>query len=327
MAQIIDFHAHFVPASLPNVKGRDSRWPVIEQNESDQAVITVDGKVIRKVGSAAWDASTRLEHMATDGIDAQVVSPFHELISPWLPSQDGDALSAAINESVAKLVEEKPNHFYGLGMVPIQDPELAAKRLTDVKAMGLLGVEIPTHVNGMSLADESLDVFFAEAAALDLIVMIHPLKPIGIERAGGQGLAAAVSVPMDAALAAAALIGGGVMARYPELKILLCGGGGAFPYLLPRLDQLWKQIPPITKQLDKAPSEYAASFYYDTAVYDPETLRHLTKIVGDDRIVLGSDSPFLAKQDDPVALVKTALGESRSKVVLKQNAKVLLGLT
>ena len=324
--QIVDVHAHFVPPSLPSDRGRHRLWPNIERSGSGQAAVIVDGKLRRKVDASAWDAATRKQDMAEDGIDLQLVSPFHELLSPELPPEDGDALAAAMNEFAAELVSSNPESFSALGMVPIQDPELATKRLADVKAMGLLGVEIPTHINGTSLGDESLGEFFAEAAAQNLIIMVHPLQPVGVERAGGTGLAAAVSVPCDAALAAAALIGSGVVARHPEICFLLSGGGGVLPYLLPRLDQLWRQIPSIGQQIDEAPSKYASSFYFDTAVYDPRTLAHLVEIVGDERIVMGSDYPFLAKQDNPVGLVKAALGGERSEVIFGRNAATLLGL-
>jgi aminocarboxymuconate-semialdehyde decarboxylase len=328
VSKVIDLHSHFVPTSLPDGSGRDSRWPSIEQSSPGEAAIMINNSIYRKIDSRAWDTERRLEDMAADGIDVQVLSPMPELLSTWFSPEDGDVISGAMNEFVATMVSSHPENFLGIGMVPIQDPDLSATRLADIKAMGLIGVEIATHVDGLPLGDPKLDSFYAEAEALDLVVMVHPLRPVGMERIGGRSVvAAATAYPLDTTLAAVSLIAGGVVERFPGLRFMLSHGGGVLPYMLPRLDRMWSMISSASDQLASPPSELCSSFYFDSLVYDARTLAHLIEIVGADRVVMGSDYPFLAQQSRPIEFVESAVSADHASIITGRNAETLLGLS
>ena len=43
--------------------------------------------------------------------------------------------------------------------------------------------------------------------------------------------------------------------------------------------------------MSKPPIDYLRMLHYDTCVYDPDTLADLVRIVGAERIVMGSDYP------------------------------------
>ena len=103
MAEAIDTHTHFVPRSIPQQTGRNPLWPSIELREADGAAVMVGGKVFRIIDSRSWDAQRRLDDMAADDVDVQVVSPMPELLSHWFPPDDADALCRHINEGIAAL--------------------------------------------------------------------------------------------------------------------------------------------------------------------------------------------------------------------------------
>ena len=68
----------------------------------------------------------------------------------------GDALRMChhVNATIAAMVNSAPDHFYGLGMVPMQDPLLAAREMARLKAdYGLLGIEVSTNINGKPIGD------------------------------------------------------------------------------------------------------------------------------------------------------------------------------
>lgn len=325
MAEAIDTHTHFVPRAIPAGSGRNSLWPSIELKNDGGAAVMVGGKVFRIIDSRSWDAARRLDDMAADDIDMQVISPMPELLSHWFPSDDADALCQHVNEGIAALCGAHPRHFIGIGMVPMQDAALAVRRLDEVRSLGLRGVEIGTHVNGVALGDARLHDIYAAAEQADLIVMVHPLHPLGLERMGGRPeLAAVAAFPLETAFAAVSLMTHGVIERFPRLRILLSHGGGALPWILPRLQHARAIGPPLESLFPADPTEMARTIYYDTILYDQDALEYLTAKVGRDRLVVGSDYPFTIKQDRPAEFAEQALGVARE--VFAANARQLLGL-
>ena len=311
MAAAVDVHTHFVPKRMPPISGRNRLWPSIVHH-GDKTAVMVDNKVFRMIDSRSWDAERRLRDMAEDDIDIQVVSPMPELLSHWFPADDADVLSSHINSEIEALCAAHPQRFIGIGMVPIQDVALAVRRLVDIKEMGLCGVEIGTHINGVALGDPRMDDFYAAAQAAGLCIMIHPLHPAGMDRMAGRGeLAAVAAFPLETALAATSLLTHGVTERFPKLRILLSHGGGALPWILPRMQHAVSLGPPLQSLFAREPEAMARSFFYDTILYDARSLRFLADIVGTDRIVVGSDYPFTIKQDRPAQFAESALGAPR----------------
>jgi len=314
VARAIDVHTHFVPDTMPLASARNPLWPSIEHGERDTAVVIVGGKVFRTIDSRSWDADRRLQDMRSDDIDVQVVSPMPELLSHWFSADDADALSDHVNHAIAQLCSAHPESFIGIGMAPVQDPALAARRLAGIKALGLRGIEIGTHINGVALGDARMHEVYAAAEEADLAVMIHPLHPSGMERmAGRPELAAVAAFPLETALAATSLLTHGITERFPNLRILLSHGGGALPWILPRLKHARALGPPLQDLFARDPGEMAKAFYYDTILYDRLALRFLADQVGEERIVIGSDYPFSIKQDRPAQFAEQALGFSREK--------------
>jgi aminocarboxymuconate-semialdehyde decarboxylase len=325
LAGAVDTHTHFVPGSIRSEPGRNPLWPSIERKSDHDAAVMVGGKVFRVIDSRSWDPLRRIDDMAVDDVDVQIVSPMPELLSHWFPAEDADVLCRQINEGIAELCAAHSHHFVGIGMVPMQDPALAVQRLQEVKTLGLRGIEIGTHINGVPLGDARLHEIYAAAEQAGLAVMIHPLHPLGLDRMGGRPeLAAVAAFPLETAFAAVSLMTNGVTERFPQLRILLSHGGGALPWILPRLRHARTIGPPLDSLFPRDPGEMVKGYYYDTILYDEEALSYLAAKVGKDRLVAGSDYPFTIKQDRPVAFAERALGMARE--ALANNASRLLGL-
>jgi aminocarboxymuconate-semialdehyde decarboxylase len=323
LVDAIDTHTHFVPQRIPAEPARNPLWPSVE-HRGEAAAVIVDGKVFRVIDSRSWDTARRLEDMAVDDVNVQVVSPMPELLSHWFPADDGDTLCRHVNESIAALCAGDPRRFIGIGMVPMQDATLAARRLEEIESLGLRGIEIGTHINGMALGDARLDEVYAAAERAGLVVMIHPLHPLGLDRMGGRPeLAALAAFPLETALAAVSLMTHGVLERFPKLRILLSHGGGALSWILPRLRHAYGLGPSLRSLFARDPAEAVKSFYYDTVLYDRSGLQYLADKVGADRLVVGSDYPFTIKQDRPAEFAEQALCLTRE--ALAANARRLLG--
>jgi len=324
LSRAIDVHTHFVPREMPPAPGRNPRWPTVEVKSGDQAAIMIGGRLFRTVDSRSWDAERRLEDMGEDGVGVQVVSPMPELLSHWFPVEDADLLADHVNHAIAELCSGHPRDFVGVGMVPVQDPILAARKLQMVKSLGLCGIEIGTHIDGLPLGDARLNEFYAAAEETDLAIIVHPLHPAGVERIGGRAaLAAVAAFPLETALAATSLLTHAVIERFPRLRILLSHGGGALAWILPRLTQTRTLDPSLRDLFVRRPDEMARRFFYDSIVYDGRALRFLADMVGTDNIVVGSDYPFSIRQNRPAAFAEQALGLTAS--AFAANATRFLG--
>jgi aminocarboxymuconate-semialdehyde decarboxylase len=321
---VIDMHTHVVPIGLVGAPARHRLWPILEMRSGNLAAVMIEGKVFREIDSRSWQVDRRLGDMAEDGTDIQVLSPMPELLSHWLPADVADDLSTIMNEHIAGMIAGAPSKFRGIGMVPMQDVDLATKRLDDIRALGLCGVEIGTHIDGMPLGDSKLMDFYARAEQLGLMIFVHPLHPAGLERIGGPRELAAVAVfPLETALATTSLVAGRVLEQFPKLRILLSHGGGAFPWIAPRIQYAWNMGTALSRAITQSPTETLKKFWYDTIVYDAAALRYLGECVGTDRLVVGSDYPFAIRQTNPGAFAATALGG----IPLAANAAALLGTT
>jgi aminocarboxymuconate-semialdehyde decarboxylase len=247
-----------------------------------------------------------------------------ELLSHWLPAQDAEYLADIINVEIAEMISRAPRRFAGIGMVCAQDVPRAIAQLQRLEALGLAGIEIGTHINGTALGSETLHPIYEAAEALDLCIFVHPLHPSGLDRiAAGPEFGATAAFPLETALAAVSLLAAGVLEKFPKLRVLLSHGGGALPWILPRLDYGWSLGGDMQKRMTRPPKQAARGFFYDSILYDAAALQFMASAVGPDRIVVGSDYPFTIRQKDPGAFVRAALPDDKG--VLADNSFALLG--
>jgi aminocarboxymuconate-semialdehyde decarboxylase len=117
------------------------------------------------------------------------------------------------------------------------------------------------------------------------------------------------------------------MDAFPTLEVSLPHAGGALPILRGRMDRGF-QVRGECKTIARPPSEYLRRFTYDTISYSEEVLQDLIKLVGADRIMIGSDYCFDIACDEPVRFVthmQSLTAKQRSQI-LWDNAASLLKL-
>lgn len=325
----IDFHTHIYPENLPNLakKYGNDRWPVLENKCSCGADIMVSGNVFRKVDAQVWDAEKRIQDMEKENVDMQVLSPVPVTFSYWAQAEQALELAQYQNDFIADVVNEYPHKFIGLGTVPMQNTDVAIAELKRCKDIGLSGIEIGTNVNGENLDNEVFLPFFQAAEQYDMPLFIHPWETMAKDRTPRHNFMYTVGMPSETALAAASLVWSGVMEKCPNLKICFAHGGGSFPYILPRLDQGWDVWPDI-RQTEHPPSYYAKNFYFDSLVYEPQNLRYLIEQFGVDKIIMGSDYPFLLREIDPGKVVDglEQLSQVERDAILGGNAFTFLNV-
>ena len=131
---MIDVHSHICPAELPSI-GRvvSSRWPCM-CDRSGTPTLMIGDAPFRELDARSWSVEARLEDMNRDGVTMQVLSPMPELLSYWFATAETQVLCDSVNAAIATMVSEKPDRFAGLGMLPLQDPEAAAREISELVA-------------------------------------------------------------------------------------------------------------------------------------------------------------------------------------------------
>lgn len=329
MTECIDVHTHVVPESFPPYagKGGDVPWPSMAEAHACHRHVMISGKVYRTVSDGCWSLPRRIEDMGGMRVSRQALSPMPELLSYWLPMPDGGVLIRYLNEQIAAMVARAPERFVGLGAVPLQDPEKSIEELHYLKKLGFAGVEIASHVNGVSIGEARFEPFFAAAEELGAAIFVHALRPVGQERIVGAFSEQAVCFPGDIALACASMITGGIAARHARLRMAFSHGGGAMAMLLPRLVHAWKALPKARESITESPADTAKRFFYDQLVFDPAAVKFLVGSFGASQIVVGSDYPFNMGDTDPRGTLEaTGLDAATLAAITFKNARRFLGL-
>jgi aminocarboxymuconate-semialdehyde decarboxylase len=324
---VVDIHAHFFPEEfLQLIESDGPAHGLSLRRGPDGPTIMIGPVPIGPIARGYYDLTARLEAMDAQGVTVHALSLTAPMVY-WADAELGVRLARAVNDAMAAAARAHPGRFVGLATLPLQAPEAAAAEVDRaVAGLRLPGVYLGTNVRGVDLDDPSFTPVFARIAAHGVPVFLHPLNVLGGPRVGAYYLHNLLGNPFDNAVAAARLVYGGVLDRFPALRVCVPHAGGAFPYLLGRLDRGYR-VRPECRHLPRPPSAYIDRFYFDTISHAPEALRYLIGLVGADRVMLGSDYCFDMGYEDPVGFLKGVdLDPADRARILGGNARRLLGL-
>lgn len=303
-------HAHVIPSDWNAALELHAAhgWPVLTEVDECTAYLACADKPGLRVPYGAWSAEKRIADMDLAGIDVQLLSPI-----PTVLGYDQDPAEARLvarhhNEHVASLVAAFPTRFSGVAMVPLQDIAAAVTEVHHAGAcLGLRAVEIGTNINGVELDDDKLAPFYSACAELDMSIFVHPAGcQIGIERMNAYYLPNTVGNPLETAFAAVRLILGGVLERWPTLRVCFSHGGGALSTIIGRVERAWTTREDTRAKSTRPPSEMARLLYFDSITHDDALLTHLVERLGW-RVVMGSDYPFVyLGEPDPIGFFERA---------------------
>jgi len=298
-------HAHVLPGQYPPPGPATEGWPSMTPQADGHRLLEF-GPMRFSAQQAFFDASARLAAMDASRTDAEVVSPMPPLLNYRLPAGAGRDLARWISEFVVRLCAVEPTRFFGLGTVPMQDPDLATAELAGIAGAGLAGVEVTSQINGVYLGDERFAAFFAEAERLNLSVLVHAL-PSGLGDMLPRHAMPDFAVGVDAALGASSIITSDLPEKCPGLRLAFTHGAGGMPLVLPRAHWFWggtwNEEPPAPGRAatpgrrDRSPFSYARQYWYDTCVFDRRALRYLIDLLGADRLLIGTDFPAMPRED------------------------------
>jgi aminocarboxymuconate-semialdehyde decarboxylase len=322
-AAVVDIHAHAVLRETLGAAG--PYGPEIGAEPDGRPWFRIGEYYLRGVryeGGAFMEHEVRIAAMDRAGIDYQLLSPNPLTYFHHIEPAQAIAFCRRHNDALARLVRAHPGRLLGFAALPMQDVSAALDELDRAREIGLLAGYVGTDF-GTPLDAPALDRFYAGCVARDVPLFLHP-APAGIDgppgdaRLGRFDLDLVLGFAAEETLTVATLIYGGVLDRHPRLDVCISHGGGAVPYLAGRMaaaarKRVWA---PAAIKPDGAFEERLARLWYDVHVHDERALGLLRSVVGDERLVYGTN---FAGWDQAEPQPLGALGEK-----LTRNAARLL---
>jgi len=214
-----------------------------------------------------------------------------------------------------------------LAALPDLDGGAAADVLAEALEAGAVGGMLAANPGEGTLARDDFDALWTAAERLRAPLVLHPgvFKPPPRQRE--FFLVNLVGNPFETTLAVGCLLGAEVPDRFGDLDLVLVHGGGFFPYQFGRMDAGFRRWPGLSGRAGRPPAEHLRWFHYDTVLFDDAPTRYLLDLVGDDRVLAGSDCPFTMSDHRPFELPESlGLDANGRRRVLGANAIELFGL-
>lgn len=280
-------------------------------------------------GTNLKDLDKRLKMMDDAGVEYQVLSA-----TPQVPQfgtkEEALNLAMSINNTYKDIILKYPDRFRAYGVVPLPHIEEAineGKRI--INELGFLGIALNTTLeNGMSIGNSALEPFFEAMNEIGAIIYIHPTGSGAFSpMLNDYNLEWVVGAPVEDMLATLQLLKKEIPQKYPNLKFHIAHLGGGISFQMQRIMDNYEDW----KSFKYSPIEtIKKSFYFDTANFLEESLVHSNKIIGNERLLLGSDFPYFQneKYTRAVTYIKnSSLTDSEKNNILTKNAQKLYSKT
>ena len=327
----VDIHSH---VTSPDIIGKAGKY-------GPERTIDAEGRVTFRVGPYESRSEpgkglipnpqgpnpvARLAGMDEKGIDVMgvTVSPLCYLY--WAEPEIGIPFASVVNNSLAKFCSVNPDRLFFIPTVPLQDIDASLKEFDRAVAMGGKGVSIGTdNIAGRGLDDETMLPLFERVAKSDLPIFLHPY-PSGIESGAidRYNLSWITGYVHQETVAFCHLTFGGVLDRFPDLKICIPHGGGMVPYQFGRLDYAMQRMPDV--KATKPLREYLRNFYFDTVIHDLAARRYLLDFMGADNLLVGSNYLGWDAVDGFKMIDELSLSENDHRKIAGENAARLFKL-
>ncbi|CAN5514879.1 amidohydrolase family protein [soil metagenome] len=323
---VIDVHSHVTPPSFREAVLDGGTW---------HSLTNVIGEL--EIPEFSISAQDRIAKMDANGVDMHCLTVNNDFYRYELDPAATQEIARACNEEIAEMMAAHPDRLTGLATVPMQDVPMAVAEMEyAMSKLGYRGITINDHVNGVTFDDPTFYPFWEAVESLGAVVFFHQCGPTLVKaRTKRYALPNSIGNLVDRAVTFGTLVFGGIMDRYPDLKICLGHAGGYTAFGVARMDKTWRAadmgVPEFSdakSNLTQPPSEYLSRFYYDSCTYTEETLRFVIDSVGIDRVVLGTDYPAPMVQEDPVSWLTSMPGitEAERTAILETNPAKMLGL-
>jgi len=249
------------------------------------------------------DPHARVRDMDVEGIDVNMILP-----SGGVPAFSGledvaleCAMYQAYNRFLADYCAPYPDRLTGVMLVSGRDTTASVAEIRRCGREAWPVAIFPICSPEMSLDEPAWEPIWAAAQEHDLTVVIHsftmtiPYPPGCWDTWDNVFLQRAAGHVWNAQRNLAALIGAGVLDRYPQLRLtsLECGHGWLASWAA-RLDELAEMARHVLPVLKQRPSDYirGPQYFQSIQIYEGEqSLRHAFEALGDETLMFATDYP------------------------------------
>ncbi len=271
---VIDVHSHIITPEFVSALEKEGR-------------LLDEGFPLPK-----YDVDNHLKWMDEAGVQISVLT----LAAPQPTSAD---VVRKTNEAAALIKREHPDRFLFCAALPLPDVDAAIREAKyALDTLGADGIKLATNVRGQYLGAPELDTLFAMLNERKAVVILHPHRPEPVNReVMAQTPLAMQEYLSETTRAVANMISRNVLARYPNVKVVVPHCGAYLPLAVPRMKSLTAvmQANKLVGDIDWEANLRA--LYYDLAgAHSPEVIRMMLTITTPDHLLYGSDYPYVAPQ-------------------------------
>ena len=325
----IDIHSHTAPAKYIESIRRDPRSMGCRIEKDDQGRESIVQEIGRstRLRPSLIDPERRLRQVAAEQIDVIVESLLPPLLPLWAPTAIAVRVCQIVNDAIAEDAVQFPGRMVGMGILPLQDVGEAIRELDRiVKQHRMPSVLTPASVHGKNFDEPEFFPFFERAQELGVLIFIHPHEVAAADRLKRYALTNLIGNPLETTIAQASLIFGGVLERLPNLKICCAHAGGYSPWIRGRWRHGHSSRLEAREVITRPVYEYLSRFYFDTCIFDRDSLEFLIRAMGSDHVLLGTDYPFDMGEVDPVGFIHQlkSVSQAEREKMLGGNAVRLL---
>lgn len=323
MNPVIDVHAHILD-ELYLHELQQFMQLASSTGDKGQTLLRKGGATVAWHRPEFFDLEDRIRVMDAKGISMRLLSLSSPSLYDWNPA-DQLRMARRINDATLRACHAYPRRFRALVTLPLGDIAAALSELDRVcDDPCTAGIAMGSHIGGKPLDHADLEPIWAAINKRRIPVVEHPMLPLGSEHLDAYELPLRVGFVYETTTAATRMIYGGVFERYPDFPFVLAHTGGALLSVLERLDNGYRLFPDCRKFIDKLPSEYAKRLYYDTCAFHAPVIKMAIEMVGNDRLMWGSDDPFIGAGTEHVTQMN--LAQAETVAILGGNALKLFGL-
>jgi predicted TIM-barrel fold metal-dependent hydrolase len=288
-----------------------------------------------------YDAVSQVDAMDDEGVDVAVLFrtfPLH--CDDSLEAEYANALCRAWNNWIADFCREDPRRLRPSALITLHDADRAVDEIRrSVKELGAVGLcLVPEPANGRHIHDRCYDPVWREAEKLQVPVCFHPAANPNtdqvVHRFKGHAneaiLINAFRNPVELMLAIGSFCAGGVLERFPKLKVAFLEGNCSWlPWSLYRLDERWELRKEYASEpLSMKPSDYFIRQCFISMDVEEDLVADVIRRIGDDNVVISTDYPH-ADSHWPHAIddfMAVEMPSSSRKKILWDNCARLYGV-
>jgi aminocarboxymuconate-semialdehyde decarboxylase len=328
---IIDVHAHLFPAALIDFYRQHGGDSVQVEGSPDDPALVQHGRMLHaKLPPPIRDADAHVAGMDASGADVHGISVPPPMYY-WAEPEVGRDMCQLINDELAAAAAKHPTRLVPMCALPLQAPELAVEELRRIaNDLGQKVVMIGSNVAGGELDAPELEQVFAEAAALGVAIHVHPIPTDNLgTRLFDYRLDLGLGMVLDTTMAMSRMVYSGIFDRLPDLTIGWSHMGGTAPFILDRMDYFQSHLPGSSSKAQGTFADYVDHFWYDTVVYSPRMLTMSLQVVPADRMMFGTDAPFMGDSTTDIRAIldgSDLLSEAERTAVYADNPAAFLRL-